>query len=382
MRARHLIVCLLLVVLAVQATGLYAQEDFPPETVDQIQAALDKQVEAANTVGITLLIDSPAGTFAGASGYADLENEVPLQPDDAFRIGSITKMFTSTVILQLAEEGLLSTDDTLAEWLPDITVPNNDRITLRHLMNHTSGIPNYTDDEDLIEQYLANPTDPQETETVMVDWLNALDTARFEPGEDWSYSNTNYILLGMVIETATGSTAAEQYRSRIFEPLGLAHTYLGDAEPATVELVQGYISENEKWTNTTAWNVRWAWTAGGLVSTPSDLAIFIRALFAGELFAQPDTLAVMLDTTGTGGRRYGLGIGYIPPAILGLGSMAEAAWGHDGGIPGYVTGLTYVPDLDLVTVTMRNSEEPVDTLRLIYWSLRAIRPALMELQPE
>jgi D-alanyl-D-alanine carboxypeptidase len=382
MRARRLIVCLLLVVLAVQAAGLYAQEDFPPEAVDQIQAALDKQVEAGNTVGITLLIDSPAGTFAGASGYADLENEVPLQPDDAFRIGSITKMFTSTVILQLAEEGLLSTDDTLAEWLPDITVPNNDRITLRHLMNHTSGIPNYTDDEDLIAQYLANPTEPQETETEMVDWLNALDTALFEPGEDWSYSNTNYILLGMVIEAATGSTAAEQYRTRIFEPLGLAHTYLGDAEPATVDLVQGYMPEDDTWINTTAWSVSWAWTAGGLVSTPSDLAIFIRALFAGELFAQPDTLAALLDTSGTGTSRYGLGIGYIPPAALGFGSMAEAAWGHDGGIPGYLTELSYVPDLDLVIVTMRNSEGPVDTWRLIYSALRVIRPALMELQPE
>ena len=379
MRARRLIVWILFVVLAVPATGLYAQENFSPEAVDQIQAALDEQVEAGNTVGITLLIDSPVGTFAGASGYADLENEVPLQPDDAFRIGSITKMFTSTVILQLVEEGVLRADDTLVEWLPDIAVPNNDRITLRHLMNHTSGIPNYTDDETLVEQYIANPTEPQGIET-LVEWINTLDTALFEPGADWSYSNTNYILLGLVIEAATGSTSAEQYRSRIFEPLGMAHTYLADAEPATVELVQGYTPDDGVWVNTTAWNVNWAWTAGALVSTPSDLAIFIRALFAGELFAQPDTLAALLDTSGTGADRYGLGIGYIPPAGLGLSPMAGAAWGHGGGIPGYLTELTYVPDLDLVIVTMRNSEGPVNTGRLVYTALRAVRPALMEIQ--
>lgn len=381
MRARLVAVCLLIVLLVVYVYPLAAQEstEFPPEAAADIQALLDAEIDAGHIVGLTLLIDSPVATFAGASGYADRENEIALQPDEAFRMGSITKMFTTTVILQLVEEGVLSLDDPLTRWLPDVTVPNGDVITLHHLLQHTSGILNYTDDEALIGQYLKNPY--QEIAiSELVAWINTLDDSYFEPGTDWRYSNTNYILLGLIIEAATGSPAVNVLRSRIFEPLGMAHTYLGDAEPATVDVVQGYQQDGGEWINTTGWNVTWAWTAGALVSTSSDLAIFVRALFGGDLFASDDTLNTMLDTTGSRASRYGLGITSFSAHGLDIGELGHGAWGHDGGIPGYISQLIYVPDADLVIVVLANSMPavPFNLLSLVYDALQVALPTLAE----
>ncbi len=353
---------------------------FSPDAEAAMQAALDSVTATGDTPGgITLLVDAPTARFAGASGLADLEAGTPLQPDDAFRIGSITKMFTATVMLQLQEEGVLSLDDPLSAWLPEIAdgLPNGSLITLRMLLNHTSGIYEYTEDTESILGFFHDPYQSY-TPQQIIDRVIALGKANFVPGDSWSYSNTNYILAGMIIEAATGMSAARALRARIIEPLGLTHTYLDSSEPPTADLVPGYTSDlSGQVTNSAGWNVSFAWTAGAMVSTPSDLARFIRALFAGELFASPETLREMQTTIDLGDRSgYGLGILSAPLDMRALGALDDTLWGHNGGIFGYASTLLYAPNADLVLVVLMNSDHGEVMNDVLISALRAAVPEL------
>ena len=200
---------------------------FPPEVTAEIQSEMDDLTTAGLPPGMVVWIETPEYQFAGASGFADLMDETPMSPVGAFRIGSITKMFTATVILQLAEDGVLALDDPLSLWLPEAAdqLPYGDQITLRHLLSHTSGVFHYVENEayytDIFTAIQVDETtgavtldcvqrDPNDTLARYVYEQDAL----FEPGASWYYSNTNYTLLGMVIEAATGMPLAEAYRTR------------------------------------------------------------------------------------------------------------------------------------------------------------------------
>ena len=170
--------------------------------------------------GMVVWIDAPDYRFEGASGSADLMDDIPMPPEGAFRIGSITKMFTATVIVQLAEDGVLTLDDPLALWLPEVAdqLPYGDQITLRHLLTHTSGLFNVVEHEAYWADLFAEMEIDEDTGAVTLACVqrDPHDTlaryvygkdANFEPGARWSYSNTNYTLLGMVIEAAADSAA-------------------------------------------------------------------------------------------------------------------------------------------------------------------------------
>lgn len=371
--------CVLLICAALLGStpGLQAQEnEFPPDAVDRIQAVLDKAVDQNDLPGVTLLVDSPQGQFAGASGFSNLEAETSMQPDDAFRIGSITKMFTATIMLQLQEEGILTLDDLLSKWLPDIAagLPYGDQIVLRQLLNHTAGVFNYTDDDQLIEQYIADPYQAVDIQMI-TDRVIEINEAVFEPGTDWAYSNTNYILAGLVIEAATGSTYDAELRRRILDPVGMAHSFLGDVEDPVAELVHGYTEIDGEQTDVTEWNVQWTWAAGGLVSTPSDMALFIRALFKGDLFAEADSLDQMLDIAPTRDDHYGLGIGKMVVHGWEDSDLVDDMWGHGGGVPGYLSILIYARDADLVVIALQNGESS-DPGNVAFDALREALPFL------
>ncbi len=370
---RMLAVIALWFTLFAPVTSLHAQtpRDFPPEVVADLQAALDAAVSDNDIPGAVLLIDTPRERFAGASGYADLETQTPLQPDDAFQIASTTKMFTAVLILQLFEEGVLTLDDPLSMWLPDqaAALPYGDQITLRHLLQHTSGLFDIENDSELLAQYFADPYQ-QISISEIIDRVATHD-AEFAPGERWQYNGgTGYLLLGMVIETATGLPYVDALRTRILDPVGMTHTYLSDLEPPTAELVHGYALNDGTWLDVTDWDFSWAGAAGGGVSTPSDLTLFIRALFNGDLFTERGTLSVMLDTAASGDAEYGLGIRRMTSHDDPLG------WGHGGRALGYVSTLTYIPTDSTVLVMMTNNGErhpALDTLiapALAYWGVR------------
>ena len=329
---------------------------FPPDVVTEIQATMDELTAGELPPGMIVWIDAPAYRFEGASGFADLMNDTPMLPEGAFRIGSITKMFTAAVIIQLAEDGVLTLDDPLAQWLPEVAdqLPYGDQITLRHLLTHTSGLANVVEHEAYWPDLFAEMTMDEDTGAVTLPCVqrDPHDTlaryvygkeAQFEPGAQWRYSNTNYTLLGMVIEAATEMPLAEAYRTHIYAPLGMTSTFLDCYEEPLVDVVHGYTGDGEAMADITELHESIGWSAGGLVSTAPDLIAFARGLFGGALFDDPESLVAM--TTPTPGSAYGLGI-----------TLQEEYMGHAGYIAGFRSVLNYAPELDTVVVILYNHD--------------------------
>ncbi|SNY51569.1 serine hydrolase domain-containing protein [Paractinoplanes atraurantiacus] len=286
----------------------------------------------------------------GRTGRA-LAGDAPA--DGYFRMGSNTKTFLAVVVLQLAGERRLSLDDTVDHWLPGVVSGNgNDgrRITLRQLLQHTSGLYNYTntlEGLDSYEGYLAHRRDHYDLADLVA--LAMKHEPVFAPGTSWDYSNTNYILAGMIVEKATGRPWPAEVTNRIIRPLGLRHTsYPGDR----ATLPAPHAKAHQQWTpdgplyDTTILNPTVAASAGGLITTPADLARFWQALQQGRLLA-PRQMADMHRTvpaeTWQDGTRYGLGIEFIPNRCGGY-------WAHGGDVPGSHTANAVSPNGKRVVV--------------------------------
>ncbi len=355
---KQLILSLTLVILlpGLIATAQDGPQAFPPDVVAEIQAEMDDLTATGLPPGMIVWIDAPEYQFAGASGSADLTHDILMPPEGAFRIGSITKMFTATVIIQLAEDGVLSLDDPLALWLPDVAdqLPYGDQITLRHLLTHTSGVFNIVENETYWADIFTNAVIDEDTGIMTLDCVqrDPNDTlaryvygkdALFEPGAQWYYSNSNYTLLGMVIEKATDMPLAEAYRTHIYEPLGMESSFLDCYEDAVIDVVHGYMGFGDTMADLTELHESVGWSAGGIVSTAPDLITFARGLFGGALFDDSESLVAM--TTPTPGSSYGLGI-----------TVQEEYLGHAGYIAGFRSVLNYAPEFDTVVVMLYNND--------------------------
>ncbi|PGM28219.1 D-alanyl-D-alanine carboxypeptidase [Bacillus cereus] len=285
--------------------------------------------------GILAKTSEGGKTWSYAAGVANLSSKKPMKTDFRFRIGSVTKTFTATVVLQLAEENRLNLDDSIGKWLPGVIQGNgydDKQITIRQLLNHTSGIAEYTRSksfdlmdtkksyraEELVKMGISMPPD-------------------FAPGKSWSYSNTGYVLLGILIETVTGNSYAEEIENRIIEPLELSNTFL----PGNSSVIpgnkhaRGYIQLDgaSEPKDVTYYNPSMGSSAGDMISTADDLNKFFSYLLGGKLLKEQQ-LKQMLTTVPTGEAalgRYGLGI-YETKLPNGV-----SIWGHGGSIPGFVT---------------------------------------------
>ena len=335
------------------------------ELAQQLQTTLDSAVESAGIAGATVAVINSEGTWYGASGVSNLETEKPLNPEDLFNIGSTTKTFTSAAILKLVEEEKLSLQDTLDTWLSDsITskIPNANEISIEQLLNNTSGIFNYTDNPQFQSDQLAIFVDGAEfdmSREEMIQNYVAGEDSYFAPGESFEYSNTNYLLLGMIIESAAGNSYKNEVNRLILEPLGLDNTYfMGDEIPEKI-LVNSYadvigqdgIPEDA----TEAFSSLPVTLAdGGIISNTQDVARFSDALFGGELLT-PESLNTMLSWSNIDQReieleavdQYGLGI-YEEQTPWG------EIWGHDGGAAGYISRMRYFPESDSTVVVLTN----------------------------
>jgi D-alanyl-D-alanine carboxypeptidase len=257
--------------------------------LERLQRLLDSLV-AAGAPGAAAWVQGEDGSLQAAGGVADISTGRPMEARLRFRAGSLTKSLVATIVLQLVAEGRLSLADTLEHWLPKI-LPYGDQVTIRQLLGHTSGVPQ---DWATIERTLYGSRQGR-----FRSWspqaLVALVAGRppsFPPGTAWSYSNTGYILLGLLVETAGGATLAQELQRRIVEPLGLRSTYLpGDAREIPGPMSRGYSLPvgprgevlDGPLLDFTAQNPSWAWAAGALVSDLEDLVGFFRALLGGRL---------------------------------------------------------------------------------------------------
>jgi D-alanyl-D-alanine carboxypeptidase len=336
----------ILAIACLAALGLAAPADAGTAAPPALQQALDTLV-SDGVPGAIALERQDGQEWHAASGVADLATKRPISPTDRFRIGSMTKAYISTVVLQLAGERRLSLDDTVERWLPGV-LPGGDAITVRHLLNHTSGLYDYIDGE----FYVQLLRDPLRTWRPLELVQRAVaQPPLFAPGTSWSYSNTNYILLGLIVAAVdkapaplqTARPALEIYR-RIVAPLGLRHTSFPLTDPdIRGRHAHGYAIDLPPELglpailDTTRTNPSWAWTAGAIVSTLDDVADFHRALFGGRLLA-PDQQRDLETTVAAGpGADYGLG-------VLELQTPCGPAWGHDGGMPSAVSISLTSPD--------------------------------------
>lgn len=322
-----------------------------------LQQILNQNV-APDDPALVLLVDADGDIRTAARGLADMAAGIPTTSNDRFRIGSITKPFLAVVMLQLAEEGVLSLDEPARDWLPaDVVdyVANADTATLRQLMNMTSGIYDYLENDDFWDAVDSNPTYIWKASEALSYAYG--EEPYFAPGEDFEYSNSNYILLQLVIERATNGTLAQALRTRIFGPLGMADTYVEIFEDLPGGFIHSYddVDYDGRLEDVTFRNEGNGLGDGGIISTAADLALFMRGLTEGRLL-QPESLDAMLDGVPDGdGSYYGLGMGIFE-------TVWGTAWGHDGLTAGFLSSLIYLPDENLIIVALTNSPLMEDAL--------------------
>jgi D-alanyl-D-alanine carboxypeptidase len=367
---KHIYIILLLTILiscrkgeTIDASFYECNFSFP----DSSNAIPDKEVYQAlldgmttqGVVGVTMSVFQPAaGMWLGAAGKADLHNNINMQACNISRVGSTVKMFTATTVLILSEEGKLNLDDKISSYLEgDVIekIENADKATIRQLLQHSSGIYNYIQDL----QFQTASTNDLIREWKAEDLLHYAynKNAYFEPGEDVRYSNTGYILLGLLIEKIEGKPFYKVFEEKLFVPYGLTMTRFAATDPVPDGIVRGYIDlySNLQVIESTYFSGWDYYTAdGGLISNPYDLSVFFQALMKGEIL-QPQSLAAMFSLMTPKEPdpdffpiSYGLGIFKIetPQGI---------AYMHSGDAIGYYANMLYFPEDSTTIVYAVNS---------------------------
>ncbi|MDU9001824.1 serine hydrolase domain-containing protein [Streptomyces mirabilis] len=320
-----------------------------------LHALLDSVV-AVGVPGVLERTQDGRRVISATAGVADLGTGAPLRPDARFRVGSITKTFIASVVLQLVGEHRLALDQPVARWLPGL-LADGEHITVRELLNHTSGLYDYTDDPAVLAGLVNNRVWRPAQLVAIAESHPAL----FPPGSAWGYSNTNYIVAGLLIEAVTGHPLAQELQQRIFTPLGLTHTSF----PSITGRITGYhahgylpaglaTTANGEPTDVTGLNPSSAWAAGAIVSSARDLSRFYLALMDGRLIGprllREMTTTVAEDPADPATYRYGLGIERVQ-------DPCGTDWGLGGAIPGYQT-MAYWNQSTGRTVVLASTMDP------------------------
>jgi D-alanyl-D-alanine carboxypeptidase len=342
-----------------------------PELAGKLQATLEEFLAFVGEPGTTAAVRLPDGAWwTGAVGVTSLQDPKPMTPETGFRIGSGTKPFVAALVLQLVDEGKLSLSDPLGQHLPDY--PAWEQVTIAQLLGMEAGLPDYLVDTELWLDAFAAPGKPFAPEALL-EYVKD-DPLDYPPGEGCAYSNTNYILLGLVVEKVTGNPVEQELKNRIIEPLGLAHTFLdGTGEPvdwlahgyADVTVMGAVFGIPEAFTAfvpaeyhvsdvlidcTSLFHPSVAWAAGAMVSNVHDMVVFMRAALGAKLFSEA-SLAAMKDKHSCqllGSEvQYGLG-------LLEYATPEGGAHGHGGLNFGYESSTLVLNDSDLALSHMHN----------------------------
>ena len=344
----------LLVILFFACTCLLAQEV-------KMQALLDSLRIAGNFPGLSVaIIKEKEPLQAFASGFNDKEKNITLSVNDRMLQGSVGKTYVSAIALHLVRDGKLQLDNKVSFYLGKQDwyhrIPNAEAITVRMLMNHTSGVMRYEFKLDFLKDLTAQPEkvwNPEELVRYVLD-----EKAPFEAGDGWDYSDTNYILLGMILEQITGRTYYELLSSEILVPYKLNNTFPSGSRRLK-GLAQGYAGESNEFGGRNKMidengmfiiNPQFEWTGGGVYSTPGDLAKWGKLLYEGKVIDTNLLLSSAVPAKLGRDAKYGLGV-IIRPTVLGQ------CYGHSGFFPGYMTELAYFPSFKMVIALQCNSSD-------------------------
>ncbi len=336
-----------------------------------LQARLDSLTDNRIVPGATLSVRLSDGTnISLASGLADVEQKIPVKPDDVMLSGSVGKTYVAAVILRLYEQGLIDLKAKAVSWLKDTTwfqqVPNAPDITVEMLMNHTSGVPEYVYHREIWEAIKKNPDKEWSVKERLSFIFN--DPSSNPPGEGWAYADSHYLILGLIIEKVTGRSYYDVLDEMILGPCNLRHTFHSDRR-SIAGLIPGYTNLTEEFqlphkvlnNGKYAFNSQMEWTGGGLASTVSDLTLWACQLYGGS-FLRPETLKMMLtpapyETTLFEKAGYGLGCF--------IGETDEVRYyGHTGFAPGYITYVQYLPDYKIALAFQVNDDSSHDNFWL------------------
>lgn len=312
----------------------------------QIQKTLNKEFKA-DEPGVTLLVAQKGEViFTGAAGMANLELNVPMQADHVLRIGSITKQFTAVAILMLEEQGKLNLQDDLTNFLP--TYPTHGKkITIEHLLTHTSGIRSYTSIPDLMDNLRIDRT-TQEVAKIFQE-----KDMLFEPGEEFSYNNSGYFLLGMVIEEASGMTYEDFIEKNIFEKIGMSDSYYGQPDQIIPRRAAGYELENGEIVNAEYLSMTLPYAAGSLLSTVDDLYKWNQAIHSYKLISKASLEKAHKSYVLKNGEATNYGYGWGVNSFYNSETVQ-----HSGGINGFVTNAMYLPKEDIFIAAFSNGKDP------------------------
>jgi len=348
--------------------AIVSQPNDVPTLEARFQGELDQLCQHYRFPGATAAFVLADGQLAGfATGYADRERAIPMRADSLQLAGSIGKTFTAAVVLSLAHDGALALDDRVSKWLGQERwfrrLPNQSYITIRMLLNHSSGIPDHVKNERFIttlRRRIRSDPDFHFSPVELVQFVLDKD-ALLAPGRGFSYSDTNYVLAGMIVERATGSSYYGALVQRFLTPLRLSLTGPADRR-GLPSLAPGYVAGSNPFglprktvsRGMLVVNPVNEWTGGGLVSNPQDLARWAKALYEGKALKKPyldDLIGSIAPSRKK--QRYGLGV-EIEDSELG------PMYGHDGWFPGYRTKMAYFPKHRIAVAMQINTDDEVD----------------------
>lgn len=323
----------------------------------QLQNNLDKAVNNLKIPGAVVYISGKKGTWVGASGFSNLESQTPMKPNDTFSLASASKTFVAVAVLQLVEQGKINLDKCINNYLPqDINqnIPYSNKITVRQLLNHTSGVVEYYDDK--FHQITYNRNRSQiwtATEAIRLIYGRQ---PKNPPVKEFQYCDSNYLLLEIIIEQTTGKPLAEVIREQILNPLDLQSTFTELREPEFQVTTTGYSNidnDEDEVISHKNLNEGNGLGDGGLISNASDVGKFLRALLAEKKLLSPRMLEEMLDFVPVKkDNDYGLGIASFETPF-------GKSIGHSGWSYGFVSLMLYFPNKDMTVVVLANKHQNV-----------------------
>ena len=338
-----------LLVSALLTFGSLAAAQEPPTQPPSPQAAsidrlLSRRYEAHQPGGVVLVMKGGKVCFRKAYGLASVELNVPMQPDCIFRIGSITKQITAAAVLTLVEDGQVELKAPIGQYLEEVPKAWG-TVTIEQLLNHTGGIPNHTE----VAVYKAHMREDLTPGELLRTYVASLPLD-FEPGTAYRYSNTGYILLGMLIEKVSAQPYPAFLQARFFDPLGLKHIRYG----SETELIPGMVPGYTKGPKPCSYrSTSQTFASGGLMATADDVARWLQLLYEGKVLTPKSLTQMLAPTRLKNGQEvgYGFGIGFRP---IGKARLA----GHAGGVPGYKSWAEADPTTRTLIVILNNTDAP------------------------